>query len=106
MNGDFDGFMGGLGIGQNYTEEDARELFNSLRQYMVKNEDWEVDYRSNKEFIREVYSEGSLFRVGDLVESLSSGLRGHVRRCGANHLIVVTEDGVMFKNFIHDVQAV
>ena len=106
MNGDFDGFMGGLGIGQNYTEEDAKELFNSLRQYMVKNEDWEVDYRSNKEFIREVYSEGALFRVGDLVESLSSGLRGHVRRCGANHLIVVTEDGVMFKNFIHDIQAI
>jgi hypothetical protein len=37
---------------------------------------------------------------------LSSGLRGHVRRCGANHLIVVTEDGVMFKNFIHDIQAI
>ena len=106
MDGDFDGFLGGLGIGENYTEEDAKELFNSLRQYMVKNEDWEVDYRSNKEYIREVYSEGNLFSVGDLVESLSSGLRGHVHRCGANHLIVVTEEGVMFKNFIHDIQAI
>ena len=103
MNGDFDGFLGGLGIGEHYTEEDAKELFNSLRQFMVKNEDWEVDYRSNKEFIREVYSEGELFRVGDLVESLSSGLCGRVHRCGANHLIVVTEGGVMFKNFVHDV---
>ena len=106
MNGDFDGFLNGLMINDNYTEEDAKELFNSLRQFMVKNEDWEVDYRSNREYIREIYSEGILFRVGDLVESLSSGLRGHVHRCGANHLIVVTEDGVMFKNFIHDVQAI
>ena len=106
MNGDFDGFMGGLQTNENYGMEDARELFQALRQFMVKNEDWEVDYRSHKELIREVYSEGELFRVGDLVESLSSGLRGYVHRCGANHLIMVTEDGVMFKNFIHDVQAI
>jgi hypothetical protein len=106
MNGDFDGFMEGVGINNDYTMEDARELFQALRQFMVKNEDWEVDYRSHKEFIREIYSEGNLFSVGDLVESLSSGLRGHVHRCGANHLIVVTEEGVMFKNFIHDIQAI
>ena len=106
MNGDFDGFMEGVGTNENYGMEDARELFQALRQFMVKNEEWEVDYRSNREYIREIYSEGSLFRVGDLVESLSSGLRGHVHRCGANHLIVVTEDGVMFKNFIHDVQSI
>ena len=106
MGGDFDGFMEGIGTNENYGMEDARELFQALRQFMVKNEDWEVDHRSNRNLIREIYSEGNLFRVGDLVESLSSGLRGRVHRCGANHLIVVTEDGVMFKNFIHDIQSI
>jgi len=105
MNGDFDGFMGGILTGENYTEEDARELFNTLRQYMVKNESlWRVDYRHNRDFICEKYRDGMLFQRGDLVESLVNGLVGEVHRCGANHLIVVTEDGVMFKSFISDVR--
>jgi len=104
MNGDFDGFLGGLGIGESYTEEDAKELFNALRQYMVKNEDiTQVDYRHNREIINERYREGDLYEIGDVVESLVNGLVGEVHRCGANHLIVVTEDGVMFKSFVSDV---
>lgn len=106
MNGDFDGFAEGLGIGENYTMEDAQELFQNLRQFMVKNEDWQVDYRGNREVIRDLYLEGRLYSRGDVVESLSSGLIGEVHRCGTNHLICITEDGVMFKNFIHDVQSI
>lgn len=104
---DFDGFKGGLDIGTGYTEDDARELFTMLKNLMAtKNESWEIDHRSNKEVIREIYSEGTLIKVGDVVESLTSGLCGQVHRCGANHLIVVTEDGIMFKNFVHDVRKV
>jgi hypothetical protein len=108
MDDDFDGFKQGLDIGENYTEEDAAELFSLLRQFMIKNEDngWEVDYRSNRDLICEMYRDGELYQAGDLVESLITGLRGHVHRCGANHLICVTEDGVMFKSFIQDVQKV
>ncbi len=106
MNGDFDGFAEGLGIGENYTMEDAQELFQNLRQFMVKNEDWQVDYRNNRGVIRDLYLEGRLYSRGDVVESLSSGLIGEVHRCGTNHLICITEDGVMFKNFIHDVQSI
>ena len=103
MDGDLDGFAEGLGIGDNYTMDDAKELFTSLRQFMQKNEEWEYDYRSNREHIRDLYLEGRLYTRGDMVESLSSGLIGEVHRCGTNHLICVTEDGIMFKNFIHDV---
>lgn len=106
MDDDFDGFKGGLDLNNNYTEDDAKELFIMLKNLMGKNESWEVDYRSNKEFIRETYSEGNLFQIGDMVESLTSGLVGRVHRCGANHLICVTEDEVMFKNFVHDVRRV
>lgn len=106
LNDDFDGFAGGLRLNDQYTEEDARELFNQLRAFMVKNEDWQVDYRNNRGVIRDLYLEGRLYSRGDVVESLTSGLVGEVHRCGTNHLICVTEDGIMFKNFIHDVQAI
>ena len=66
-------------------------------------ESWEYAPRQNKELIREMYRDGELYQVGDLVESSTSGMVGRVHRCGTNHLICVTEDGVMFKNFIHDV---
>ena len=82
----------------------AKRLFAALQTYGQKNEDWEVAPRYNKEFIREMYLQGDLYKVGDVVESLSTGLIGSVHRCGTNHLICVTEDGIMFKNFIHDVQ--
>ena len=106
MNGDFDGFMSGILTNDNYTMEDAKELFEKLRMFMTKNEEWEVDYRNNKGIIRDLYLEGRLYDRGDVVESLTSGLVGEVHRCGTNHLICVTEDGIMFKNFIHDVSHV
>lgn len=104
---DFDGFKQGLEIDdKNYTEEDAKLLFQMLRNYMVKNEEWEIAPRAHRLTLHEKYAAGKLFRVGDIVESLTSGLRGKVHRCGANHLICVTENGIMFKNFIYDVELV
>ena len=105
MGGDFEGFLGGIGLNDSYTEGDAKELFQMLRKFGVKNEQylWQVDHRGCRDAIRDVYCEGKLFNRGDLVESLSSGLIGEVHRCGTNHLICVTEDGIMFKNFIYDV---
>ena len=82
--------------------EDASELFDALQTFGMKNE--EYDYPP--ELLRELYSGGDLYHVGDTVESLSNGLIGEIHRCGANHLIVVTEDGIMFKSFIHDVHTV
>jgi len=106
MGGDFDSFLGGIGLNDQYTENDAKELFELLRRFMVKNEEfiWEVDHRGCRDEIRDRYCEGKLFHQGDLVESLSSGLVGKVHRCGSNHLICVTENGIMFKNFIYDVR--
>ena len=46
------------------------------------------------------------FSVGTIVESLSNGLRGIIKRRGANYLICVTEDGIMFKSWLRDVMEV
>ena len=100
QSGDSQGFM------ENFPGKGdiAKRLFAALQMYGQKNEDWEVAPRYNQELIREMYLDGALYQVGDIVESLSSGLVGRVHRCGTNHLICVTEDNIMFKNFIHDVQ--
>ena len=108
VDDDFDGFKGALGIGESYTEDDARELFNVLRHIMAtKNESrWQVDHRNNRDLICEKYRDGLLFQRGDLVESLTTGLVGEVHRCGSNHLICVTENGIMWKSFVYDVRKV
>ena len=97
QNNDMDGFMEGLLTHKNFTKEDAKELFDAVRMFGMKNEEY------SPEELRDIYTEGDLYQVGDQVESLSTGLIGEIHRCGANHLIVVTEDGIMFKSFIHDV---
>ncbi len=102
QSGDFDKFKTGLLLNQSFGDKDAKELFDAVRMYGQKNEDWMIAPRYNQELIREMYRDG-LYEVGDVVESLSSGLVGKIHRCGTNHLICVTEDGIMFKNFIHDV---
>ena len=100
QNNDFDGFMEGILTHKGFSEKDARELFDAVRIFGMKNEEYSSEELGN------LYREGQLYNVGDIVESQSTGLIGEIHRCGANHLIVVTEDGIMFKSFIHDVQAI
>ena len=76
-----------------------------VQMFGQKNEDWEIDQRGNKDYLRELYVAGQLYKEGDLIESLVTGLTGKVHRCGANHLICVTEDNIMFKTFVHEVHA-
>lgn len=107
LDDNFDEFQGGLPeFNKDFSMEDAKSLFDSIKMFMQKNEEWEVDYRSHRQTLREKYATGRLYNRGDVVESLTSGLIGQVHRRGANHLICVTEDGIMFKSFIHDVHAI
>ena len=82
---------------QLFKDKDVKELFDLLQQFGAKNE--EVN-------IRDLYATGQIFLEGEMVESLISGLQGRIHRRGANHLICVTEDGIMFKNFLTDVISV
>jgi hypothetical protein len=104
LDDDFDGFMGGILPGDNFGENDARQLFDAIKMFSQVQEEWEVDSREHSDYIRELYREGELFSEGDIVEHLTSGLIGEVHRCGTNHVIALTSDGIMFKSFIHDIQ--
>lgn len=104
LSDDFDGFMDGILTGENFSPDDARQLFDAVKQFSQVQEEWEVDARDNADYIRELYREGELFSEGDIVEHLTTGLIGEVHRCGTNHVIALTSDGIMFKSFIHDIQ--
>jgi hypothetical protein len=103
QGGDFESFLKGVRKHDKYGESDAFELFNLLRANMKLSENWEIDSRSYLPEMREIYKNGKLYRVGDIVESLTTGLQGEIHRCGTNHLICVTEKGLMFRAFIQDV---
>ena len=64
---------------------------------------WEIAPSFDYLELREKYYNKEIFKRGDLVESMTTGLRGKVTRRGANHLICVTETGIMFKSWIKDV---
>ena len=64
---------------------------------------WEIAPSFDYSTLREKYYNKEIFKRGDIVESLHTGLVGKVTRRGANHLICVTESGIMFKSWIKDV---
>ena len=104
-DGNFEEFIKGLPIavkGKGYTKQDAMELFNLIRASMGIAETWEIEHNQNSAELREMYVNGELFNEGDYVESLTTGMSGVITRCGANHVICVSEDNIMFKSFIHD----
>ena len=87
-------------------EKKAEELFLKLRASMKVEEGWnlwEIAPRLDWKNLRENYIKENIFKIGQLVESLNTGLIGRILRRGANHLICVTEDNIMFKSWIKDV---
>ena len=64
---------------------------------------WEIAPKFDWKGLRENFIGDKIFRVGELVESVNTGLIGKIIRRGTNHLICVTEDKIMFKSWIKDV---
>ena len=103
--GDFTTFRKGVPSSMNAKQ--AKELYNSIRAAMEIKEGWsmwEIAPKFDWKSLRENFVGKKIFKVGDVVESLNTGLVGKIIRRGANHLICVTEDDIMFKSWIKDVQ--
>ena len=102
LDGDAEGFAAGLPPGTK--PKLAQQLFNTVRKSMsVKAETWEIAPKFDWKSLRENYINEKVFNVGTLVESLNTGLIGRVIRKGANHIIAVTKEGLMFKSWIRDI---
>jgi hypothetical protein len=110
MDDDFNSFR--RGTPKTLDDGDTQTLFNAVRQGMgvkkvkIKKENynlWEIAPKYDMRNLRENYISGKIFRIGDKVQNLNTGLIGEVMRRGTNYLICVTEDGNMFKSWIKDV---
>jgi hypothetical protein len=105
--GNYERFATGLPANMDTTEK--QEMFNTVSRSMKVSEDteiWKIAPEMDYEGMRWNYKKNGLFDVGALVENLNSGLVGRILRRGANHLICVTNEGVMFKSWLKDVREV
>jgi len=105
-DGDFEAFKKGLPKAAKGVV--ARELFNTVQRSMATAattegvELWQIAPKYDSKTLRENYIHGNIFTMGSLVESLVTGLVGRIIRRGANHVIAVTNEGIMFKSWIRD----
>jgi phosphopantetheine adenylyltransferase len=99
--GDFKTFRSGMP--EDMRPKDAKAIFDIVRQSMGVAEGWQIAPKFNYQVLRENYINNNIFKIGQLVENLNTGLVGRIIRRGTNYLICVTEDRIMFKSWIKDV---
>jgi len=108
MDDDFDSFR--RGTPKTLDDGDTQALFDAVRQGMNAKkkkkevvEMWEIAPKCDPRGLREHYVSGNIFKIGEIVENLNTGLIGEIIRRGTNHLICVTKENYMFKSWIRDV---
>ena len=108
MDDDFDAFR--RGTPKELNDGDTQALFDAVRSGMkikAKKKEvaemWEIAPKFDTRGLRDQYVNGFIYKIGDIVESLHTGLIGEIVRRGTNHLICVTRENYMFKSWIRDV---
>lgn len=105
--GDYEKFSAGLPPSMKIGEK--QEMFNTLSKSIKVTENtqlWKIAPELDFSGLRWDYKNNGLFDVGALVENQNTGLIGRILRRGANHLICVTKEGVMFKSWLKDLREV
>jgi hypothetical protein len=107
MDDDFESFR--RGTPKKLDDGDTQSLFNAVRTGMklkkkakVTAEMWQVAPKLDPKGLREHYISERIFRIGDIVENLNTGMVGEIIRRGTNHLICVTKENFMFKSWVKD----
>ena len=107
VDDDYDSFR--RGTPKSLNDGDTQSLFDAVRSGMkIKKkkevaEMWEIAPKFDAKGLRDQYVNGLIYRIGDVVENLNTGMIGEVVRRGTNHLICVTKENLMFKAWIRDV---
>lgn len=102
--GDFETFR--KGTPKTLDDKEARKFFMTLRKSMKVEEGftiWQIAPKEDMASLRESYINNEIYCEGEVVENLNTGLVGRIIRRGTNYLICVTEDNLMFKSWIKDV---
>ena len=101
---DLKGFLQGVPTSMN--REMAKQLFQNVRAGMKIEEGWnlwQIAPKFDWKNLRENYINKKIFKMGQIVENVNTGLIGKIIRRGTSYLICVTEDKIMFKSWIKDV---
>ena len=106
---DFEAFKRGTPKG--LKDADAQAVFDAVRTGMKQKKKkveesydlWEIAPSLDRKGLRENYVQGLIYKIGDFVENLNTGLIGEIIRRGTNHLICVTKENYMFKSWVKDV---
>lgn len=98
------------GLPKKLDKKKQRDLFFALQNALqgemeVQKESWKVAPKFNYELLKEAFYQEKIFKTGDIVENLNTGLKGKIIRRGPNYVICVNEDhNIMFKSWILDIR--
>ena len=104
---DFKAFSKGLP--KDLDPQDKKTIFKSVRSSMGINEEWgiwEMAPKFDLQTLRENYVDNIIYRLGELVENVNTGMIGRIIRRGTSYVICVTENKMMFKSWIKDINEV
>ena len=104
---DFKAFSKGLP--KDLDKDSKKQIFTAVRSSMGINEEWgiwEMAPKFDLQTLRENYVDNIIYKLGELVENVNTGLVGRIIRRGTSYVICVTENKMMFKSWIKDINEV
>ena len=104
---DFKAFSKGLP--KDLDKDSKKQIFTAVRSSMGINEEWgiwEMAPKFDLQTLRENYVDNIIYKLGELVENVNTGLVGRIIRRGTSYVICVTENKIMFKSWIKDINEV
>jgi len=104
---DFKAFSKGLP--KDLDKDSKKQIFTAVRSSMGINEEWgiwEMAPKFDLQTLRENYVENIIYKLGELVENVNTGMVGRIIRRGTSYVICVTESKLMFKSWIKDINEV
>ena len=104
---DFKAFSKGLP--KDLDKDSKKQIFTAVRSSMGINEEWgiwEMAPKFDLQTLRENYVDNIIYKLGELVENVNTGMVGRIIRRGTSYVICVTENKIMFKSWIKDINEV
>jgi len=104
---DFKAFSRGLP--KDLDKDSKKQIFTAVRSSMGINEEWgiwEMAPKFDLQTLRENYVDNIIYKLGELVENVNTGMVGRIIRRGTSYVICVTENKMMFKSWIKDINEV
>ena len=99
---DYDAFKKGLP--KDLKSKEAKSIYMQLRKSMNLEEQlWQIAPKLDYNSLREEYFQENIFNVGDVVESLTTGIEGEIIVRGPNYIIMIDEEGRTFRQWLDSI---